>query len=115
MIRLNEFKSAWYQNTMISDGTSPLVKHRIATKGGTTFSERARHGGTEFAITRGKRKIKSTVMVRGATVAAGVTATGSIGVGVRVGGRVALRFVPILGWALLAYDLYTLGTYLMED
>ena len=54
-------------------------------------------------------------MVRGATIGAGVTATGALGTGVRVGGRIGLRFIPILGWALLAYDLYTLGSYLMED
>ena len=112
---MNEFKTVWYQNTLVSDDSSPQVQQRITRKNGRSFRHKAVHGGRDFAITRGQRKIKSTVMVRGATIGAGVTATGALGTGVRVGGRIGLRFIPILGWALLAYDLYTLGSYLMED
>ena len=40
--------------------------------------------------------------------------TGTLGVGLRVGGRIGLRVVPVVGAALVAYDLYQFGKWLAE-
>ena len=39
---------------------------------------------------------------------------GNLGVALRVGGRVGIRVVPIVGAAMLAYDIYKLGEYLLD-
>lgn len=39
---------------------------------------------------------------------------GRIGIGLRVGGRIGLRVVPVVGAALLAYDLYQAYQYLTD-
>ena len=72
-------------------------------------------GGTAFVETRAKRKVASMVATRALTSMASMSATGALTAGVGIGARVGLRFVPIVGWAMLAYDLYNLGVYLSED
>ena len=39
---------------------------------------------------------------------------GRIGIGLRVGGRIGLRAIPVVGAAMLAYDLYQAYEYLTE-
>ena len=40
---------------------------------------------------------------------------GAAGAALRIGGRVGLRAIPIVGAAMLAYDLYQFGSWLLED
>ena len=40
--------------------------------------------------------------------------TGNLGVGIRIGGRIGLRVIPVVGAALIAYDLYQFGKWLAE-
>lgn len=39
---------------------------------------------------------------------------GRLGIGLRVGGRIGLRVIPVVGAAMLAYDLYRAYEYLTE-
>ena len=39
---------------------------------------------------------------------------GKVGIGLRVGGRIGTRLIPIVGTAMLAYDLYRAYEYLTE-
>ena len=39
---------------------------------------------------------------------------GSVGIALRVGGRIGMRAVPVIGLAMLAYDLYKLGEYITD-
>lgn len=61
--------------------------------------------------------------VEGAVATAGVYALqgaaksqmkGKIGMGLRVGGRIGLRAVPVIGVAMIAYDAYNLVKYLHD-
>lgn len=62
----------------------------------------------QFVGTRVKRSANRAVAT---TVATGALeyATGAGITWLGYGARGALRFIPILGWGLLAYDLYNLG------
>ena len=75
----------------------------------------------DFAETRAQRKaVRATVGRTLTTIGArsvalyAVTGSGMGLVGMRVA-TVGLRVVPILGWALLAYDVWTLGNALFGD
>ena len=39
---------------------------------------------------------------------------GKVGIGLRVGGRIGTRLIPIVGTAMIAYDLYRAYEYLTE-
>jgi len=113
VIRLNEYKLEWYHNTL---GMMPAVPFNVQRKMLPSGSSKsAAKGVSAFAQTRAKRKVVGKLRSTVAKKAVQSTVTGAVGVGVRVGGRVGLRFIPVVGWALLAYDVYTLGKYLLED
>lgn len=63
-----------------------------------------------------ERKISSTVSTRMATQAAvrGAAMAGARGTALSITGRVALKTIPVVGWALLAYDVYTVGDALYD-
>jgi len=65
----------------------------------------------QFAETRLRRKVSGTILRRGATSLALSTTAHA---GVSLTGRVALRALPVVGWALLAYDVYTVGDALYD-
>ena len=75
----------------------------------------------DFAETRAQRKVMratvgrtlTTIGLRSASIYA-ITGSGLGLVGMRVA-TVGLRVVPIVGWALLAYDVWTLGDALFGD
>lgn len=71
----------------------------------TSFSKTVEeHPVTDFLETRAKRAVTGAV-----TGAALGLAQASSWKWVRFGARGAVRLVPYVGWALLAYDLYELG------
>ena len=59
---------------------------------------------SSFAMTRMERQISAKIMGNIAMKAT-LHSTPIIS----LSGRVALRTLPVVGWALLAYDVYTLG------
>jgi len=113
VIVVNEYKLEWYHATLGMKPESHFELRRKMSPPGSSKS--AAKGVTAFAQTRAKRKVVGKLRTTVAKKAARSTITTAVGTGVRVGGRVGLRFVPVVGWALLAYDVYTLGKYLLED
>ena len=83
--------------------------------------ERARR--TRELTSKGHSTVTKTVgrelaipLARSAASRAAQTAlTGRIGTAVRFGGRVGVRVIPVVGYAMLAYDLYQFGKWAMED
>lgn len=67
----------------------------------------------QFVETRMRRKVSGMVNRRLATKMTLMTAN-RIPIAVSLTGRVALRVLPVVGWALLAYDLYTVGDALHD-
>ena len=75
----------------------------------------------DFAETRAGRKVRRAVVNRTLTTVGArsvalyaITGSGMGLVGMRVA-TVGLRIVPIVGWAMLAYDVWTLGNALFGD
>ena len=117
VIFMNEYKAAWFQHVVHPSPVNPVVRRALQRmdRGKPYSVRRTMKGGSAFVETRAKRKVQSMVITRGLTSVATMTATGALTAGASVGARVGLRIIPVVGWALLAYDLYTLGTYLMDD
>lgn len=110
---LNEYKRAWY--LAITPGT-----HERTVPSEKKPERKRESFGQEF-----RRHVKQDVQ-RGA-IHAGLGAaglafryaarsqlTGRLGVATRIGGRIGLRVVPVVGAALVAYDLYQFGKWLAE-
>lgn len=105
---MNEYKLAWYQQIVRMPSERPMPErakrtHGVISRGHSTVTKTV---GRELAIP----------LARGAASRAAQTAmTGRIGTVVRFGGRVGVRIIPVVGYAMLAYDLYQFGKWAMED
>ena len=82
-------------------------RKRTAKTTGKNIAKRAAEQKAQAAILEGSRQVFK--------YAAKSQMRGQVGVALRVGGRIGLRAVPIVGGAMLAYDLYKLGKYVLED
>jgi hypothetical protein len=111
---LNEYKRAWYL------ASTPVTHERIVRPGAKTTSSNKKSFGNEFS-----KHIKEDIRrgaIRGGLAGIGLASryaarsqiTGALGVGLRVGGRIGLRVVPVVGATLLVYDLYQFGKWLAE-
>lgn len=107
---MNPYKAAWYANTLLSDTTRPPKEFERRQK-----SKFSRDKGVQAA----KSQMRQEAILSGAYAASRYAAksqlTGNLGVALRVGGRVGLRVIPVVGMALLAYDVYQFGKWVMED
>jgi hypothetical protein len=65
----------------------------------------------QFAETRMRRTISAKVT---RSIATSFALSTTAHAGVSLTGRVALRALPVVGWALLAYDVYTVGDALYD-
>ena len=110
---MNEYKRAWYANTLVGVQEHPKKKRVRSSKKKDGF-------GKEF-----QRHLKQDVQraaIQGglhigrqlSRVAARSTMTGALGTTVRISGRVGMRVIPVVGYALLAYDLYQFGKWASE-
>jgi hypothetical protein len=110
---LNEYKRAWYL------ASTPVTHERIVRKKPRSSSNK-KSFGNEFS-----KHIKEDIQrgaIRGGVAAFGLASryaarsqiTGALGVGLRVGGKIGLRVVPVVGATLLVYDLYQFGKWLAE-
>jgi hypothetical protein len=109
---MNEYKQAWYANTLVGVQEAPDKKRNISKKSGGFVTEFKGHI---------KQDIKRQGMYAGLAIgrqaakyAARSQLTGTIGSMTRVSGRVGLRVIPVVGYAILAYDLYQFGKWVSE-
>lgn len=117
LVEMNEFKAAWYANTLVGVQENPAKKRKTVarkqSKMGTFRKELIDHQKAEA-----KRGLVRGGLIAGkyaSAYAARSTATGALGTALRVGGRVGLRVIPIVGYAIIAYDVYQFGKWVMED
>jgi hypothetical protein len=110
---LNEYKRAWYL------ASTPVTYERKIPKEKRTKSE-SKSFGNEFSkhvkqdVQRGAVRVGLGAASLAFRYAARSQITGRLGVGLRVGGRIGLRVVPVVGAAIFAYDLYQFGKWLAE-
>ena len=115
---MNEYKAAWYANTLVGIQEDPAKKQKVAiskkrSKMGTFRKEFVEHQKQEA-----KRGLVRGGLIAGkyaSAYAARSTATGALGTTLRIGGRVGLRVIPIVGYAIIAYDVYQFAKWVMDD
>lgn len=110
---VNEYKQAWLDKSMRQYAVNrPLQK--------SVMQQRRRYGkitGSDAANIVARQKAQASLLKGGHVLmkhAAQSQIKGKLGIGLRVGGRVGLRIIPIVGAAMLAYDLYRAYEFLTE-
>ena len=113
---VNEYKRAWMAN-QASQYTQrrQLAVHRQQmqkrqSKGNAAMRSRL----LEETVKQKGQKVILGAVKEVSEIAAKSAMKGSAGTAVRFAGRVGLRAVPIVGAAMLAYDLYRLVDYIAE-
>ena len=110
---MNAYKEAWLAEAMFDYSQ----QRTLAKKTAKAQKGRGRVSGRDVVNVASKQKAQG-IILKGAHEAAKYAAKsqvkGSVGIALRVGGRIGLRAVPVVGAAMLAYDLYQLGEYLLD-
>lgn len=113
---MNEYKAAWYANTLVGIQEHPAKKKQLSAK-----KQKRQDGSRNEFVEHVKQDAKRGAIVGGLHIgrqisraAANTAMTGALGTTVRVSGRVGMRVIPVVGYALLAYDLYQLGKWASE-
>ena len=110
---MNAYKEAWLAEAMFDYSQKRTISHKVAK----AQKGRGRVSGRDVANIAAKQKAQG-IMLKGAHQAAKYAARsqmkGTVGIALRFSGRIGLRAVPVVGAAMLAYDLYQLGSYLMD-
>ena len=111
---MNEDKMAWHQAGTPGVHERPNRRRKKERYGGAKsfrgemvehLKDDARRAAIHGGLALGQQVAK---------YAARSQVTGALGVGLRVGGRIGLRVIPVVGVALVAYDLYQFGKWLAE-
>ena len=113
---VNEYKRAW-----MAKQASEYTQRRHLAVTRQRMQKRQSKGNSAMR----SRLLEETVKQKGQKVILGAVKEvseqaaksamkGSLGTGVRFAGRVGVRAVPIVGAAMLAYDLYRLVDYLAD-
>ena len=110
---VNTYKEAWLSQSMLDYSASrPLQKSVMKEK-----RKRKQVTAADATAVAARQKAQAGVM-KGAHVlmkhAAQSQIKGRLGIGLRVGGRIGLRVIPVVGAAMLAYDMYRAYEYLTE-
>lgn len=116
VIVVNEYKRAWLSK-QASDYTQRrgiAVARQSMQRKRTGNNKAMRSRLLEETVKQKSQKVLLGVVKEVSEVAAKSAMKGSVGAGIRFGGRVGLRVVPVVGAAMLAYDLYRLVDYLAE-
>ena len=112
-VLVNAYKEAWLAESLYDYSQ----KRTIAKKVAKAQKKRGQLSVRDVANVATKQKAQG-IMLKGAHQAAKYAARsqmkGTVGIALRVGGRIGLRLVPGVGAAMLAYDLYQLGEYLLD-
>lgn len=113
---MNEYKAAWYANTLVGIQEHPGKKQGIDSK-----KQKRQDGFRKEFVEHVKQDVKRGAIVGGLHIgrqisraAANTAMTGALGTTVRVSGRVGMRVIPVVGYAILAYDLYQFGKWASE-
>lgn len=102
MIQENSYKAAW----RIASNNINIVKHSQAH---LNKSQPQKYTKKTFAQRAKKNKEKEAALAVGmvvATAAAQNQIKGRFGIALRVGGRIGVRGIPVLGAIITAYDVY---------
>ena len=110
---VNEYKQAWLDKSMRQYAVNrPLQKSVMQQRRSS-----GRITGTQAANVVARQKAQASMLKGGHVLmkhAAQSQIKGKLGIGLRVGGRVGLRVIPIVGAAMLAYDIYRAYEFLTE-
>ena len=110
---MNAYKEAWLAEAMMT-----YSQKRSVGKAATSAGKRTKAITPGRAVDIVAKQKAQGIILKGAHQAAKYAARsqikGTVGIAVRVGGRIGLRAVPVVGAAMLAYDLYQLGEYLLD-
>lgn len=110
----NLHKSAWMEAsgqglTRVSSSSSKRKSMRKKNQSRSNYSRLvnvARQQAIEQAVVSGAYAISRT--------AAQSQVAGRLGIGLRIGGKIGVRVVPVVGAILLAKDIYDLTKYLTQ-
>lgn len=110
---MNAYKEAWLAEAMIE-----YSQKRSVGNAATKIGKKRKSVTPRRAVDIAAKQKAQGIILKGAHQAAKYAARsqikGSVGIALRVGGRIGLRAVPVVGAAMLAYDLYQLGEYLLD-
>lgn len=116
LVEMNEYKAAWYANTLVGIQEHPGKKKALSSN-----KAKRQDGFRKEFVDHVKQDVKRGAIVGGlhvgrqlSRVAANTTMTGALGTTVRVSGKVGMRVIPVVGYAILAYDLYQMGKWVSE-
>ncbi len=106
------YKEVWWENTGHGGGI------RISKQLGRKLDRKSvRSSISIYAIA--EKQAKQAAGLRFAKDASKYLARnqvrGAIGITGRVAGRVGVRLVPVVGWAMNAYDAYQVGKWIKEE
>lgn len=115
MIASNPYKQAWMEKTGKGIGVHPTSR-RIP-------GQRKKYKRKRDILVPSVEMVQKQIVeeiVLGAAYRASVYAsrsqiTGKLGIGLRVGGRIGTRLVPVVGAVLLAKDIYNAYQFLTKD
>ena len=110
---MNEYKQAWYANTLVGVQEHPRKKKQIASSKKDGFVKEFK-GHLKQDVKRAGYAAALGIGMQASKYAARSQLTGAIGVTLRTGGRVGLRVIPVVGYAIIAYDLYQFGKWASE-
>ena len=113
LISMNEYKQAWYANTLVGVQEHPGKKKQLSSNKKDGFVTEFK-GHLKQDVKRGAYAAGLAIGMQASKYAARSQLTGAVGVSLRVGGRVGLRVIPVVGYAIIAYDLYQFGKWLSE-
>ena len=102
---MNSYKAAWYAQQQVGMQERPPARQQARRE------SRAQNGVVprkqqNWAVRQMGQDLALGALHAASRQAAQSQIAGRLGVALRVGGRIGVRAVPILGTALLLYDLY---------
>lgn len=96
---MNEYKLAWYNET---NAEFHPVSNHAKPNDSPSFAQSMKQHIIDDAI----ENAQTALLVWGLTHMAQSQIDGPVGMGLRTAGRVALRAIPIIGTAYMAYSVY---------
>ena len=111
---MNEYKLAWLSEQAVSYGQVRSIAKLAPKKKTSGKSLKA----SDVMNVAAKQKAQGTVLSGGFSLAKHAAQSpmkGRVGMAVRLTGRIGMRAIPVVGAAMLAYDVYQFGSWLLED
>lgn len=110
---MNEYKLAWLSQQAIGYGQSRAIQRMMPKQ-----KQSKKITGSQVVNLAARQKAEGMMMAGGYQLAKHASQSmlkGKAGMALRLTGKVGVRAIPIVGAAMLAYDIYSLGKWLMED